>query len=57
LASSSNNKTSRQQKHQITNNRYKATGLSVRPKRESSIRHAERTIIKIVHKDMDKDGW
>jgi len=29
----------------MTNNRYKATGLGVRPKRESSIRHAERTIL------------
>jgi len=44
LASSSNNKTSRQQIRQMSNNRYEATGLGVRPKRESSIRHTERTI-------------
>jgi len=44
LASSSNNKTSRQQKRQMSNNRYEATGLGVRPKRESTIRHTERTI-------------
>jgi len=29
---------------------FEATGLCVRPKRESSIRHAERTIIRIRHK-------
>jgi len=31
-----------------------ATGFCVRPKRESSIRHAERTIIKIRHKNTIK---
>jgi len=31
LASSSNNTTSRQQKLQMSNNRYEATGLGVRP--------------------------
>jgi len=55
LASSSNNKTSRRQTHQMANKRYEATGLCVRPKRESSTRHAERTIIWIGNKDMDKD--
>jgi len=27
----------------MSNNRYEATGIGVRPKRESSIRHTERT--------------
>jgi len=31
--------------------------LCVRPKRESTTRHAERTVTRIGHKDVDKDGW
>jgi len=33
-----------QQKRQMSNDRYEATGLGIRPKRESSIRHTERAI-------------
>jgi len=36
--------------------RDKATGLCVRPKRESSTRHAERSTIRVGHKDVDNDG-